>query len=55
MKKESYKISVIVPVYNKESYLKECIESILGQSYRKLEVILVDDESADQSGTICES
>ena len=55
MKKESYKISVIVPVYNKESYLKECIESILGQSYRNLELILVDDESTDQSGTICES
>lgn len=52
---KKYKISVIVPVYNKEAYLKECIESILQQSYRKLELILVDDGSVDRSGAICES
>lgn len=55
MKKESYKISVIVPVYNKELYLKECIESILHQTYRNLELLLVDDESTDNSGAICDS
>lgn len=55
MKKENYKISVIVPVYNKEQYLKECIESILNQSYQNLELILVDDESTDGSGVICDN
>lgn len=55
MKKENYKISVIVPVYNKEQYLKECIESVLRQSYQNLELILVDDESTDGSGVICDN
>lgn len=55
MKKENNKISVIVPVYNKELYIKECIESILHQSYRNLELILVDDESTDGSGAVCDS
>lgn len=48
------KVSVIVPVYNTEKYLKECIESILGMAYPKLEVILVDDGSVDSSGLICD-
>ena len=48
-------ISVIVPVYNVESYLEECVESILNQSYRNLEIILVDDGSTDNSGKMCES
>lgn len=47
-------ISVIVPVYNVAAYLPECVESILGQDYGKLEVILIDDGSADDSGTICD-
>ena len=47
-------ISVIVPIYNVEKYLPECIESILNQSYRYLEVILIDDGSTDQSGIICD-
>lgn len=47
-------ISVIVPVYNKEAYLRECVDSILAQTYRRIEVILVDDESADASGEICD-
>lgn len=48
-------ISVIVPVYNVERYLTECIESILNQTYRNLEVILIDDGSTDQSGKICDN
>jgi len=47
-------VSVIVPVYNAEPYLPACIESILGQSLSELELILVDDGSADGSGAICD-
>lgn len=42
-------ISVVVPVYNVEKYLPECIESILGQTYQKFELILIDDGSTDSS------
>lgn len=48
-------ISVIVPVYNIEKYVGECIESILNQAYSNLEIILVDDGSIDESGAICDS
>ena len=48
------KISIIVPVYNTELYLRECIESILRQSFMNFEVLLVDDGSTDASGSICE-
>lgn len=47
-------ISVIVPVYNVEPYLHRCVDSILRQTYRNLEVLLVDDGSTDSSGNICE-
>ena len=47
-------ISVIVPVYNIEKYVRNCIESILAQSYKNLEVILVDDGSTDQTWKIIE-
>ncbi len=47
-------ISVIVPVYNVEPYLRQCIESIQSQTYRKLQIILVDDGSTDGSGDICD-
>lgn len=47
-------ISVIVPVYNSEQYLEECIDSILKQSFEEIEVILVDDGSIDRSGLICD-
>lgn len=47
-------ISVIVPVYNVEPYLEKCIQSILLQSYRVIEIIIVDDGSTDASGHICD-
>lgn len=52
--KEEPLISVIVPVYNTEQYLHQCVDSILAQSYSNLEVILVDDGSTDFSGKICD-
>ena len=48
-------ISVIVPVYNVEKYLSECIESVLAQTFSNFELILVDDGSTDSSGDICDS
>lgn len=48
------KISVIVPVYNVESMLERCIDSILDQSYRDFELLLIDDGSSDKSGDICD-
>lgn len=47
-------ISVIVPVYSAESYLEKCIRAIMEQSYKNLEIILVDDHSPDNSGKICD-
>lgn len=47
-------ISVIVPVYNVAPYLTECLKSICAQTYRELEIILIDDGSTDESGDICE-
>lgn len=47
-------ISVIVPVYKAEKYLKKCLDSIINQTYKDLEIILIDDGSPDNSGTICD-
>lgn len=48
-------VSIIIPVYNVEKYLKQCIESIIGQSYKNLEIIIIDDGSTDSSGNICDA
>ena len=47
-------ISVVVPIYNVEHYLKKCVDSICHQTYRNLEIILVDDGSTDCSGSLCD-
>lgn len=48
------KISIIVPVYNAEKYLRQCLDSILKQSFKDFEVLLIDDGSKDRSGKICD-
>ncbi|MDD3362077.1 MAG: glycosyltransferase [Hespellia sp.] len=48
-------VSVIVPIYNAEIHLNDCIESIVNQTHENLEIILVDDGSCDQSGAICDA
>ncbi len=48
-------ISVIIPVYNVATYLPECMDSVLSQSYSDLEVIVIDDGSTDESGQICDT
>ena len=48
-------VSVILPIYNMERYLKECVQSVVLQSYRNIEIILVDDGSTDNSLKICHS
>lgn len=51
---KKYKVSIIVPVYNSKEYLDRCIDSILRQTYQNLELLLIDDDSTDGSGEICE-
>ena len=54
LKKKNVKISVIVAVYNNQDYLEQCIDSILLQTHENLELLLIDDESTDGSGAICD-
>ncbi len=51
----SSKVSVVIPVYNVETYLEKCVDSVLRQTYSDFEIILVDDGSTDASGRICDS
>lgn len=48
------KVSVIVPVYNVEKYLEECVDSLIGQTLKEIEILLIDDGSTDSSGEICD-
>lgn len=54
MEGDSIKYTVIVPIYNIEPYLEQCIRSILDQSYDNIEIILVDDGSTDKCTIICD-
>lgn len=54
MENSNCKLSVIVPVYNVERYLKRCVDSLLAQTEENLEIILVDDGSTDRSGALCD-
>lgn len=51
---ESYKVSVVIPIYNVQDYLNDCIKSIVNQTYQHLEIILVDDGSPDSCPMICD-
>ena len=53
MSKKEPLVSVIVPIYNVEKYVRECLESILNQSYRNIEVLMINDGSTDGSSKIC--
>ena len=48
-------ITIIIPVYNTEKYLKKCVMSIVNQTYKNLEIILIDDGSTDSSPMICDT
>ena len=51
---DSTLVSVIVPIFNTGKYLQDCLDSIIGQTYKNLEILLIDDGSTDESGKICD-
>ena len=51
---ENDKLSIVVPIYNVEKYLRKCINSLINQTYKSIEIILVDDGSSDSSGNIAD-
>ncbi len=55
MEKSTPLISVIVPVYNVAPYVRKCLDSLLAQTYSEIEIIVVDDASTDESGSICDT
>ena len=48
------KVSIVIPVYNKAEYICDCLESILQQDFEDFEILVVDDGSTDDSGSICD-
>lgn len=54
MRLNEMKVSIIIPIYNVQNYLEECLESVVRQSYKNLEIILIDDGSTDNSGKIAD-
>ncbi|WP_049945249.1 glycosyltransferase family 2 protein [Butyrivibrio sp. AC2005] len=52
--KENYLVSIVIPIFNVEKYVSECLDSVLAQTYKKLEIIAIDDGSTDDSGKICD-
>ena len=55
MERDNPLVSIIVPVYNVANYLKKCLDSLVAQTYRAIEIILIDDGSTDTSGQICDT
>lgn len=53
MNKREMKVSVIIPVYNRQAFIRQCVGSVVEQTWRDLEIILVDDGSGDESLAIC--
>ena len=54
MSQNNTKVSIIVPVYKSEKYLRKCLDSIVAQTYKNIEVFLIDDGSPDNCGIICD-
>lgn len=53
LKKNEEMVSVIIPMYNSAAFMKKCVDSIIGQTYENLEIILVNDCSVDETLSIC--